>query len=245
MRRRGGPHTQSTGSTCPPAPGAPSPKRDRSQPQRVNRAQTGVGPAHGHSRTVGAQGHFARSPRSVRGEGMRQTPRPECHQVAATITHGVPLVPGEGHRPWRLGRRFAKQPLADAPRLAQALASAFQDDPVITWIFPDQQRRRHVLPAFMAFRLRRLAFPHDEVWMTTGAAAAAVWLPPPGEMAAAPPAAAAAVACPGPVLWSADGLGVGWAGAHGGAASTVSAAWYLFIYGTEPAAQGRGWARPC
>jgi hypothetical protein len=34
------------------------------------------------------------------------------------------------------GPSSAKQPLADAPRLAQALASAFQDDPVIAWIFP-------------------------------------------------------------------------------------------------------------
>jgi hypothetical protein len=32
----------------------------------------------------------------------------------------------------------------------------------------------------MEFRLRRLAFPHDEVWMTAGGAVAAVWLPPPG-----------------------------------------------------------------
>ena len=39
----------------------------------------------------------------------------------------------------------------------QALASAFQDDPVIAWIFPDEQRRRAVLPAFMEFRLRKPA----------------------------------------------------------------------------------------
>jgi hypothetical protein len=48
---------------------------------------------------------------------------------------------------------------ADAPRLARALASAFQDDPVIAWVFPDEQRRRRVLPAFMEFRLCELAFP--------------------------------------------------------------------------------------
>jgi hypothetical protein len=64
------------------------------------------------------------------------------------------------------GSSVRKATLADAPRLAQALASAFQDDPVIAWIFPDQQRRRAVLPAFMEFRLRKLAFPHDQVWMT-------------------------------------------------------------------------------
>jgi hypothetical protein len=76
------------------------------------------------------------------------------------------------------GLSVRRATLADAPRLAQALASAFQDDPVIAWIFPDDQRRRAVLAAFMEFRLRELAFPHDEVWMTAGGAAAAVWLPP-------------------------------------------------------------------
>jgi hypothetical protein len=70
--------------------------------------------------------------------------------------------------------------LADVPRLAQALASAFQDDPVITWVLPDEQRRRVLLPAFMEFRLRKLAFPHDEVWMIQDGTAAAAWVPPPG-----------------------------------------------------------------
>jgi len=32
------------------------------------------------------------------------------------------------------GSSIRKATLADAPRLAQALASAFQDDPVIAWI---------------------------------------------------------------------------------------------------------------
>jgi hypothetical protein len=109
------------------------------------------------------------------------------------------------------GASVRKATLADAPRLAQALASAFQDDPVIAWIFPDQQRRRRVLPAFMEFRLRKLAFPHDEVWMTAGGAAAAVWLPPPGRWQLSRSPAAATVASPGPVPWPADRLGVGWA----------------------------------
>ena len=87
------------------------------------------------------------------------------------------------------GSSVRKATLADAPRLAQALASAFQDDPVIAWIFPDQHRRRAVLAAFMEFRLRRLAFPDDEVWMTAGGAAAAVWLPPPGQSPADNPMA--------------------------------------------------------
>jgi hypothetical protein len=54
------------------------------------------------------------------------------------------------------GSSVGKATLADAPRLAQAPASAFQDDPVLAWIFPNQQRRRCALPAFMEFRLRKL-----------------------------------------------------------------------------------------
>jgi hypothetical protein len=69
----------------------------------------------------------------------------KCHQVAATIAHTVRLVSGEGSWPWRLGRR--PQSIPRPMLLAQALASAFQDDPVIAWIFPDQQRRRRVPPA--------------------------------------------------------------------------------------------------
>jgi hypothetical protein len=78
------------------------------------------------------------------------------------------------------GSSVCKATLADVPRLAQALASAFQDDPVITWVLPDEQRRRVVLVAFMEFRPRNLAFPHDEVWMIQDGAAAAAWVPPPG-----------------------------------------------------------------
>ena len=51
-----------------------------------------------------------------------------------------------GHGDWVVVRQSI--PPADAPRLAQALASAFQDGAVIAWIFPDQQRRRRVPPAF-------------------------------------------------------------------------------------------------
>jgi ribosomal protein S18 acetylase RimI-like enzyme len=133
-----------------------------------------------------------------------------------------------------------KATLADAPRLAQALASAFQDDPVITWVFPDEQRRRAVLPAFMEFRLQKLAFPHDEVWMTAGGAAAAVWLPPPGRWQLPLPQRLRLL----PALVRFFGLRT---------ASVLGALdrmeqrhprdpshWYLFILGTEQAAQGRG-----
>jgi ribosomal protein S18 acetylase RimI-like enzyme len=138
------------------------------------------------------------------------------------------------------GSSVRKATLADAPRLAQALAAAFQDDPVIAWIFPDEQHRRRVLPAFMEFRLRKLAFPHDQVWMTAGGAAAAVWLPPPGRWQLSGPQRLRLL--PPLVRF----LGLRTASVLGGLDRMEArhphdpSHWYLFILGTEPAAQGRG-----
>jgi ribosomal protein S18 acetylase RimI-like enzyme len=138
------------------------------------------------------------------------------------------------------GSSVRKATVADAPRLAQALASAFQDDPVIAWIFPDEQRRRRILPAFMDFRLRKLAFPHDEVWMTAGGAAAAVWLPPPGRWQMSRPQRLRLL--PPLVRF----LGLRTASVLGGLDRMEASHphdpphWYLFILGTEQAAQGRG-----
>ena len=138
------------------------------------------------------------------------------------------------------GTSIRKATLADAPRLAQTLASAFQDDPVIAWIFPDQRRRRAVLAAFMEFRLRNLAFPHDQVWTTTDGAAAAVWFPPPGRWPLPLPQRLRLL--PALVRF----LGLRTASILGGLERMEArhpqdrAHWYLFILGTEQAAQGRG-----
>ena len=100
--------------------------------------------------------------------------------------------------------------------------------------------RRAVLPAFMEFRLRKLAFPHDEVWMTAGGAAAAVWLPPPGRWQLSRPQQLRLL--PSLVRF----LGLRTASVLGGLERMEArhpqdrSHWYLFILGTEPAAQGRG-----
>ena len=133
-----------------------------------------------------------------------------------------------------------KATLADAPRLAQALASAFQEDPVITWVFPGEQRRRGVLPAFMEFRLRKLAFPKDEVWMTGDGAAAAAWIPPPGTWQMS---RSQRLRLLPPLIRF---LGPRTASVLGGLNRMEEqhphdpSHWYLFILGTEQAAQGRG-----
>jgi ribosomal protein S18 acetylase RimI-like enzyme len=138
------------------------------------------------------------------------------------------------------GTSVRKATLADAPRLAQTLASAFQDDPVIAWIFPDQRRRRAVLPAFMEFRLRNLAFPHHQVWTTTDEAAAAAWLPPPGRWQLPLPQQLRLL--PALVRF----LGLRTASVLAGLKRMEArhpqdrSHWYLFILGTEQAAQGHG-----
>jgi ribosomal protein S18 acetylase RimI-like enzyme len=138
------------------------------------------------------------------------------------------------------GTSIRRANLADASRLAQTLASAFQDDPVIAWIFPDQRRRRAVLAAFMEFRLRNLAFPHDQVWTTHDGAAAAVWFPPPGRWPLPLPQRLRLL--PALVRF----LGLRTASILGGLERMEArhpqdrAHWYLFILGTEQAAQGRG-----
>jgi ribosomal protein S18 acetylase RimI-like enzyme len=140
------------------------------------------------------------------------------------------------------GLSVRRATLADVPRLAQALASAFQDDPVIAWVFPDEHRRRAVLAAFMAFRLRKLAFPHDQVWMTAGGAAAAVWLPPPGRWQLS---RAQRLRLLPPLVRF---LGLRTASVLAGLERMEArhpqdrSHWYLFILGTEPAAQGQGLA---
>jgi GNAT superfamily N-acetyltransferase len=130
--------------------------------------------------------------------------------------------------------------LADVPRLAQALSSAFQDDPVIAWVLPDEERRRVVLPAFMEFRLRKLSFPHDEVWTVGDGAAAAAWIPPPGRWQLSP---AQRLSLLVPMIRF---LGLRTATVLGGLGRMEACHphqpphWYLFILGSEQAAQGQG-----
>jgi GNAT superfamily N-acetyltransferase len=92
----------------------------------------------------------------------------------------------------------------------------------------------------MEFRLRKLAFPQDEIWMTGDGAAAAVWVPPPGRgqesrwqrLRLLPPLIRF----------------LGWrtASVLGGLNRMEErhphdpSHWYLFILGTEQAAQGQG-----
>lgn len=122
------------------------------------------------------------------------------------------------------------------------LARAFADDPVMSWIFPDEQMRRRRLPSFFAWSLRDISRRHDgtEVVATPDGAllGCAIWLPP---GAWRPPLGRALMELPGLLVRLGSRFGV--------ASSTYGAMvrvhperphWYLSGIGTDPPVQGTG-----
>jgi ribosomal protein S18 acetylase RimI-like enzyme len=66
---------------------------------------------------------------------------------------------------------------ADITEVADSLAAAFLDDPVLSWCYPDLAHRRQTLPEF--FRVVVDAYlVHGGVYTTPAHVAAAVWVPP-------------------------------------------------------------------
>ena len=82
--------------------------------------------------------------------------------------------------PDRSAVEVRKATAADTPRLAQALANAFYDDPAITWMVPDDARRRRVGPAGFKAWLAKIYLPKDAVYTDPEGNAAALWAPPGG-----------------------------------------------------------------
>jgi GNAT superfamily N-acetyltransferase len=65
---------------------------------------------------------------------------------------------------------------ADADKLTGVLSVAFQDDPVSTWLFPDDAERERIHPLF--FRpFVDMALEEGEVYTTDDRVAVALWLP--------------------------------------------------------------------
>jgi hypothetical protein len=72
------------------------------------------------------------------------------------------------------------RPLApsQAPDAARALALAFQDDPVMSWCFPNPDRRRRILGAGFFLFLHRVWLPDGESFTSADGAGAACWVAP-------------------------------------------------------------------
>jgi Acetyltransferase (GNAT) family len=72
--------------------------------------------------------------------------------------------------------RIAKA--ADVSRLAGALADAFINDPVYTWMLPGNLRLKARLRAMFTAELEQYGLPQGTVWTTAGCDGAVVELPP-------------------------------------------------------------------
>src|SRR4029079_1798639 len=66
----------------------------------------------------------------------------------------------------------------DIPRISRALARAFEDDPVMSWIFRDEAERPARLERAFELFLRRIWLPQDECYSVERLFGAALWLPP-------------------------------------------------------------------
>lgn len=67
----------------------------------------------------------------------------------------------------------------DAPGIAQSLARAFYNDPVIEWFLPDEsQRMRRGQRMFESIFLKRVCLPQNETYTTEDIVGGALWMPP-------------------------------------------------------------------
>lgn len=127
---------------------------------------------------------------------------------------------------------------ADDGALAETLADAFFDDPVMAWILTDEDSRRRRLSRLFGVQLRAHYLRLATVWTTSDRSAAALWAPP-GQ----------AIMAPTTILRYLPDL-VGALGRHTlRALRTLNHIeshhpkephWYLGVLGTRTAAQGKG-----
>lgn len=66
----------------------------------------------------------------------------------------------------------------DVVQLSQALARAFEDDPVSLYLFPEDSSRVRRLERYFRYHMRSLFIPRGEAWTTPDLEAASFWLPP-------------------------------------------------------------------
>ncbi len=81
-------------------------------------------------------------------------------------------------RPAIDGSDIRKLAAEDVPRIARALSRAFEDDPVMSWIFRDDSERLATLERSFALYLRRIWLPQEECYAADRLFGAALWMPP-------------------------------------------------------------------
>jgi GNAT superfamily N-acetyltransferase len=132
-----------------------------------------------------------------------------------------------------------KATMADNERLAETFTSAFADDPMFGWMFPDDRTRLKKLKAFFLFAGPRMGLNHDEVWMMDDGSAAAVWIPP-DEWRTPMPRQLAMVPGMLRVCGRDTGRVLGTLGLMEKQHPHDPPSWYLLALGTEKEKQGKG-----
>jgi ribosomal protein S18 acetylase RimI-like enzyme len=90
----------------------------------------------------------------------------------ARTEEGLPV------RPLPDGSDIRKVAEADVPRVADALAQAFYDDPFWAWVYPGDSRRMRRLVRGFDLYLRRVWLPLGECYTTDRVIGGACWMPP-------------------------------------------------------------------
>jgi ribosomal protein S18 acetylase RimI-like enzyme len=86
--------------------------------------------------------------------------------------------PAPPPRPAPDGSDIRKLTSEDVPKITHALARAFEDDPILSWVVPDESERLGRLENGFALYLRRIWLKEDQCYATDRLFGAALWLPP-------------------------------------------------------------------
>ncbi|TMB91427.1 MAG: GNAT family N-acetyltransferase [Chloroflexi bacterium] len=95
--------------------------------------------------------------------------------MLATAMLGVREV--QQQRPG-IAARLRQARAGDVRALARVMAAAFQDDPVFTWLIPDDSRRGAALERFFGIELHAVGLAQGSVWTRDDLAGASISTPP-------------------------------------------------------------------
>ena len=131
-----------------------------------------------------------------------------------------------------------KAETTDVTPLSRALARAFYDDPVMSYLLPNDAKREKRLNALFDIELRYVHLAHEEVYTTSDLAGGALWGPP--DNWRTPPASIVRAL---PRMFGALGTRIPMAMRFITAVEKVHPRqphWYLAVLGTQPESQGKG-----
>jgi ribosomal protein S18 acetylase RimI-like enzyme len=89
-----------------------------------------------------------------------------------------PHAEGLPVRPLPDGSDIRQVTEADVPRVVEALARSFYDDPFWSWVYRDDSRRMRQLERGFDVFLRRVYLPLGECYTTDSPVGGALWMPP-------------------------------------------------------------------